>query len=191
MKNQKLVDFLFEAATLKRLRRTGWQILGENKESIAEHSFMVTVISLVLAENLKVNKEKVLTMALLHDFSETRTGDVYKLADLYVKVDEIKAAKDSFSNLPNSGKMMRLIEDYEEEKTLEAKIVHDADILALVIELKQLVEKGNYQAKEWLEANLEALNLPQAKKLGEKIKESDSQEWWRREREKIHKSFKK
>ncbi len=189
--NKNIVNFLFEAATLKRLQRTGWQILGDNKESIAEHSFMVAVIGYLLATELKADVQKVLTMGLFHDLSETRIGDVYKLADLYVQVETMKAVKDVFSNLPNSGKIISLIQEYEDEKTLEAKIVHDADTLALMIELKQLMENGNINAKEWFLGNFDALRLDLSKKLAKQIQNSNSQDWWKREREKIHKSYKK
>src|SRR3989304_6332566 len=130
-------DFLFEAAALKRLKRTGWQILGDKQESIAEHTFMVVVISYVLAKKFKVNLEKVLMMALFHDFEESRTGDVYKLADLYTKTDKKKAVKDSFSPLKNSKYMLSLVEEYNKGISIEAKLVHDADTLALCVVLKQ------------------------------------------------------
>lgn len=189
MKKNKLSNFLFEAAALKRLQRTGWQILGGgNKESIAEHSYMVVVIGYMLATELKADIQKVLTMGLFHDFSEGRTGDVYKLADLYVTVDEKKANKDTYSMYPTLGK---IIEEYGEKKTIESQIVHDADNIALIIELKQLIENGNLNAKEWLDANKDRLILKESKVLYEEIKSSNSQDWWMKEREKIHKSYKK
>lgn len=189
MKNQNLVNFLFEAATLKRLQRDGWQILGENEESVAEHSFMVSMISYILARQLDVKIEKVLLMALFHDFSETRTGDVYKLADLYVRVNEDKALEDAFAGLPNRDELIKIAKEYEERKTLEAKIVHDADTLALCLELKQLLEKGNLHAKEWFAGNKKRLHLDISQQLAREIEETDSQDWWRKEREKIHRKF--
>ena len=151
MNNKKSVNFLFEAATLKRLQRTGWQILGgANKESIAEHSYMVCVISFVLAQNLKVSLEKILLMALFHDLSETRIGDIYKLADLYVNTNEKKAKHDVFSNLESDNKMLNILDEYDKKLSLEAKLVHDADTLSLILELKQLMENGNLNACDWL-----------------------------------------
>lgn len=188
-KKQKnnLANFLFEAASLKRLQRTGWQILGDNRESIAEHTFMVCVISFSLAQKLEINLEKVLLMALFHDFEEARTGDVYKLADLYTQVDKEKARRDSFSNLPQSVKILKLLKEYEGKKTLEAKIVKDADTLALCIELKQLIEKGNANAKEWFDANLGSLKTKSGQKIGEELEKKDSQAWWQKERKNMHK----
>lgn len=188
---RKSADFLFEAATLKRLKRTGWQILGENEESIAEHSYMVGVISYLLAKEIGADAAKTVTMGLFHDLTETRVGDIYKLADKYVRADVMGAARDAFSSLKNPAQLLSLTVEYEEEKTLESKIVHDADTLALLLELKPLSEKGNIHAKEWLEANLDALRLPESKELALSIKNTDSQNWWKQERQEIHKSFKK
>lgn len=187
--NKNLVNFLFEAATLKRLQRAGWQILGENEESVAEHSFMVGVISYVLAKQLKADLGKVLLMSLLHDFTETRTGDIYKLADLYVKADVVKAANNVFADLSIRIGAINIIREYEEEKTLEAKIVHDADTLALCLELKQLLEKGSLHAKEWFEGNKKRLSFDISRDLWQEIENTDSQDWWKKEREKIHRKF--
>jgi len=188
---KSLVNFLFEASTLKRLKRTGWQILGENEESIAEHAYMVSVISYILATELKANIEKVLLMSLFHDFEEVRTGDVFRLADKYIKVDKKRATRDAFANLPSSGKILKLTTEYEQRKTLEAKIVKDADTLALCIELKQLIEKGNIHAIEWLEHNINQLILDKSRKIGNKLKHTNSHDWWRKEREEIQKQLKK
>lgn len=189
MKVQSLTNFLFEACALKRLQRTGWQILGAgNKESIAEHSFMVAVIGYVLARELKADTMKVLMMGLFHDFSETRTGDVYKLADLYVAVDDAKARRDSFSS---DKSLTLLFEEYEKKSSLESKIVHDADNLVLLLELKQLIESGNTNAGEWFEANKDRLRLKESKEVFEEIKKTNSQDWWKKEREVIHRGYRK
>ena len=190
IKNDKnTASFLFEAATLKRLKRTGWQILGGNNESVAEHSFMVCVVSFVLGKKLKADLEKVLILALFHDFSETRTGDVYKLADRYVEVKEKKAILDSFAGLPEKRQIGKILEDYQKSNNLEVKIVHDADTLALCLELKLMMEKGDKHAKEWLEANINRLRLKESKRLLQEILITDSQDWWKKEREELHRSF--
>ncbi len=186
------INFLFEAATLKRLQRTGWQILGgANKESIAEHSFMVCVISFVLAQDMKVNLEKILLTALFHDLPETRIGDVYKLADLYVNADEKKARRDVLSNLGDDKKALSILDEYDKKLSLESKLVHDADTLALILELKQMIENGNLNACDWLSANINCLKLEKSKELAREIETANSQDWWKKERKKIHKSFRK
>ena len=190
MNTSSLVNFLFEASALTRLKRTGWQILGENNETIAGHTFMVCVISYILAVLLKADTEKTLLIALFHDFEEARTGDVYKLADLYTQVDRKKALRDAFSNLPQSAKIQKLLEDYQKKQSLEAKIVRDADTLSLCFELKQLVERGNSNAVEWLQANIGALKTSEGKKLGRQLLKSNSQNWWKKERKILHQLMK-
>lgn len=173
-----IVDFLFEIATLKRLKRTGWQILGDNNESIAEHSFVTAIIAYSIATELAATVEKVLLMSLFHDVEETRTGDIYRLADDYVRAKKEKALQATLTHAPNAPMLTKLLEEYEKRKTLEAKIVKDADTLSLCLELKQLQEKGNIHVEEWLESNGSQLLLPLSKKLLKDIRQGDSQHWW-------------
>ncbi|MBI2617597.1 HD domain-containing protein [Candidatus Gottesmanbacteria bacterium] len=184
------VNFLFEALSLTRLQRTGWQILGDGKESLADHTFMVCMISLVLADKERANREKVLLLALFHDFSETRIGDVYKLSDLYIHADSKKALTDAVGNISFRQTIVTLLKDFEKKGSIESKVVHDADVLALCLYLKTLVEKGNTHAKEWLDGNSERLRLASSKKFYRDIMTTSSQDWWKREREKIHRKYK-
>src|SRR3989338_6829307 len=147
---------------------------------------MVGVISYIIGKQKNADIEKVLLMALFHDFTESRIGDIYKLADFYVKADVLKAARDAYEGLPDGDGLVKITREYEDEDTLEAKIVHDADTLALCIELKQLIEKGNTNAKEWFEANLDALVLAESKSLGKELAKTNSQDWWKKERKEIH-----
>jgi putative hydrolase of HD superfamily len=189
MKKNNLSNFLFEAGTLKRLQRTGWQILGGNSESIAEHSYMVGVIGYVLAKLEGADVKRVLIMSLFHDFEEARIGDIYKLADLYVNADKNKAIGDFVKNSPDDSELLQVVKEYEKSETLESKIVHDADTLSLCLELKVMVEGGNTNAKEWLEGNFKRLKLDLSKKLLSEIVKGNSQDWWKKERDKIHKNY--
>ena len=76
-----MLPTLIELQRLKRLDRTGWTLRGlpNGTESVAAHSFGVTVAAMLLADEIRargteVDLEKVLRMALLHDWAETRVG---------------------------------------------------------------------------------------------------------------------
>ena len=110
MKNTKqLTNLVFEAAVVKRMQRTGWQILGDNEEGVGEHTFMTCVIAYFLAKQLnpskdsgqvqQINMEKVLVMAVFHDFHEARTGDLDKIASFYMTRDQDKANRDIFKGV--------------------------------------------------------------------------------------------
>ena len=53
-------EFFFQIAELKKLPRSGWKIkVGlENSESVAEHSYMMSVMSMVLSDMKSLNSEK-------------------------------------------------------------------------------------------------------------------------------------
>ncbi|HEU0252558.1 MAG TPA: HD domain-containing protein, partial [Pyrinomonadaceae bacterium] len=81
---------LIELQRLKRLDRTGWTLRGlpNGTESVAAHSFGVSATAMLLADEfvaqgIAVNAEKVLRIALLHDWAEVRVGDMPRTATLY------------------------------------------------------------------------------------------------------------
>ena len=183
-------NFLFETQVLKRLKRTGWQILGVEDEYISEYLYLTAVITFVLAKQLNVDMGKVLTMALFHDTHETRVGDVDKIALGYIKRDISKANKDIFQGLPFGKEVLLILGEYEKKKSLEARLVYEANVIALIIQLKTHVDRGNLHAKEWLMANKERVSLKESKTLVAEIMKTDSQDFWQDIRNKLHSGFK-
>src|SRR5882762_10947772 len=95
-----MLPTLIELQRLKRLERTGWTLRGlpNGTESVAAHSFGVSVTAMLLADEIKsrgldVDIERVLKMALLHDWAETRVGDMPKTATSYFGADARKSAE--------------------------------------------------------------------------------------------------
>lgn len=171
---------LFEAALLKRIKRTGYAFLGTGKENVAAHSFGVVFCSWVLSElcKEKVNLEKIFKMAMLHDFCEARTGDFNAVNKLYNKADEKKALEDAFSDLPQKEEVISLWKEYRELKTIEAKIVHDADIIDLIVQLKEQKDLNNPYAEKWIYYAKKRLITEEGKKLASAISETDWCSWW-------------
>lgn len=190
MKNQKnITNLIYEAAVVKRMLRTGWQILGDNQEGVGEHTFMTSVISYFLARELGANMEKVLVMAVFHDFHEARTGDLDKIAKFYMTRDQDKANRDIFQTIDD--RLLKTLDIYEEQKTMEAKIVYEANVIAFLVELKLLLEKGNTHAQEWIDGNIKRLRLPEAIALAQDLVTSSSQDWWKNIRDTLHEEFAK
>lgn len=185
---KKLANLIYEGAAVKRMKRVGFQILGNGEENLGEHSFMTAVISYFLAKKLGANVAKIFGMSIFHDFHEARTGDVHKLATFYVTRNTQKANEDIFKNIDTE--LLALLEEYEEKKSLEARIVYEANIIALLVELKPLAEKGDKHAEDWLR-NKTRLRLPESIALVKELLATDSQAWWEKEQKKLHESFKK
>ncbi|MBU1110153.1 HD domain-containing protein [Patescibacteria group bacterium] len=99
-----IVDFLFEVGSLQNMQRMHSQVLRLADETIAEHSFRVAIIAMVLAELEGVNKEKVMKMGLFHDLAEARTGDANFVHKLYVSQDEKRAYTDQLQSIPGRGR---------------------------------------------------------------------------------------
>ncbi len=175
-----LAKILFEASLLKRVERTGYSYLGTGGENVAAHSFGVIFATLILCKILpqKVDELKALKMALLHDFTEARTGDFNAVNKLYNQADEKKALTEAFSSLPFGEEVLILFEEYRKNETLEAKIVHDADTLDLIVQLKEQKDLNNPFAERWINYAKARLQLKEAKDLAEAILEIEWCSWW-------------
>ena|SRR3989344_5153051 len=72
-----LMKFIFDVGKLKETKRTGWIVQGiKNPESVAEHTYRVAMICMVLAKKFKLNENKLLKMSLIHDLAEELVGDI-------------------------------------------------------------------------------------------------------------------
>lgn len=73
---RELIEFLTEVGKLKRIKRKGWVMRSvKEPETISDHTFRVTLMGWVLAKKEKLNIEKVMKMALIHDLCEVYAGD--------------------------------------------------------------------------------------------------------------------
>jgi putative hydrolases of HD superfamily len=148
-----MLSTLIELQRLKRLDRTGWTLRGlpNGTESVAAHSFGVSATAMLLAdkfgaEGITVNVEKILRMALLHDWAEVRVGDMPRTATLYFgsqarKEAETAAFRDVVSDI-DDGLYASLYDDYERRDSLEARLVKAADVIDLLIQVLALERAG-------------------------------------------------
>lgn len=182
-------NIIFEAAVVKRMQRTGWMIMGDNQEGVGEHTFMTCVIAYFLAKDLGANMETVLVMSVFHDFHEARTGDLDKIAKFYMTRDQDRANSDIFSGVDDE--LLSTLTTFEKKESLEAKIAFEANVIAFLVELKLLMEKGNTHAAEWLEGNKKRLHIPEAIALAQELAIHDSHDWWKNIRKTLHEEFAK
>ena len=158
-----MLSTLIELQRLKRLDRTGWTLRGlpNGTESVAAHSFGVGVTAMLLADScaaqgVTVDVEKLLRIALLHDWAETRVGDMPRTATLYFGSEARKQAETAaFSDIVNpvdaDGSYTNLYNDYERRESLEARLVKAADILDLLIQVLALERAGSRGLDEFWE----------------------------------------
>lgn len=164
---------------LKKTPRTGYQFLGTGKESVADHSFRMTVIGYVLASmKPEADGRKVVLMCLFHDMPEARTGDHNYVNKRYAQVDETQALEDQVRGLPFGQEMKELFREFNEAQTLEARLAKDADQIDLILDLKEQLDLGNSRATDWLTFAVQRLLTDSGKRIAQKILESQSDDWW-------------
>jgi putative hydrolase of HD superfamily len=172
----EMLATLVELQRLKRLERTGWTLRGlpNGTESVASHSFGVCVTAMMLADEVKarglqVDCERVLRMALLHDWPETRVGDMPKTATGYFGADARRSAETlAFADIVNGvgsaeSEYRALYQDYEQRGSLEARLVKAADIIDLLVQAYALERSGAKGLDEfWQVAHEADFQLPEA-----------------------------
>ena len=96
MENIKnIVNFFFELMHLKRIKRSGWLLLGiEKVDSVAEHCFVAAQIAYLLAKMEKADAEHAAVITLFHDNGEARIADLNLVQNYYLKAK--KAEKRAF-----------------------------------------------------------------------------------------------
>jgi len=176
---KRLAQFLFEIGMLKKTPRTGYRFLGTGNETVAEHSFRTAIIGYALsASRTDINREKVVLMCLFHDTAEARTGDYNYVYRKYIAVDEKKALDDQLKDIPFSDEVKALVDEFNKAETEEAKIANDADQLDMILELKEQLDIGNKNAKEWIDYAIKRLYTEVAKRLANEILNTHMSDWW-------------
>ncbi len=72
-----ILDFFKNALNLKNISRQGWidKLSMEHPESVADHSYSMAIMGMVISDLENYDSEKMLKMILLHDLAESKIGD--------------------------------------------------------------------------------------------------------------------
>jgi len=174
-----IVNFFFELGMLKRTPRSGFQFLRSGQESVAEHSYRVTLIGFTMARlSPGVDPFKVVSLCLFHDVPEARTGDLNYVNKQYVEVREQEAIDDLARTLPFGEDFKGLLAEYRRQESVEARLAHDADQLDLILELKEQYDLGNIYANQWIHFVRKRIATEIGKELADQILATDSTNWW-------------
>lgn len=146
---------------LKSVDRNNSQ--GSRKESSAEHTWSCLVLADYFLGKVKqkLDRVKVYEMLMYHDVVEIEEGDVDLLDQerrTEKKTKELKAAELIIKKIPPSlsDKYLTLFQEYEEQKTLEARFCKAID--ALDAEVHEMDYKQDW--KGWTEEFLRSKKEP-------------------------------
>ena len=165
-------EFFFQIAELKKLPRSGWKIkVGlENSESVAEHSYMMSVMSMVLSDMKSLDSEKVLKMAILHDWAESKIGDFMPDQIGYDKKSELEnyAMIEILESLPEKiqNDYQNLWNEFLLRYTQESKLVHELDKLEMALQAKIYEKESDPERiKPFIISAVEQIIDPDVKKV--------------------------
>jgi len=136
------LQLLLDARRLKCTPRTGWMMRGvAAAESVADHSFGVAFISLILAELVEqpLDRAKLLTIALLHDLPESVITDLpapatARLSPQTKRKAEEEVLTEMLSWLPCAEQVYAWWQEFEDRSSPEGRLIRDADQLDLLIQ---------------------------------------------------------
>jgi putative hydrolase of HD superfamily len=175
-----IAHLLFEARSLKNIPRTGYQFLGAGRESVAEHSYTTTMVAFVMARLVPgVDPCRLVSMCLVHDLPEARIGDLNYVQKQYVRADEAHAVADLTRALPFGDDMAALIREFQQGESVEARLAHDADQLAFLLELKDLADLGFAPPADWIPHLRARLKTDTGSALADAILAINRDGWWR------------
>lgn len=181
----ELFAFLEQVNRLKTVRRTGWIVEGiREPESVADHSFGMTLLTLILGRERKgLDLNKAVKMGLTHDLAESIIGDV--LVDWKVELNEgkpmpgkhhgisseekyrleKKAFRSLANKLPHGEELLELWEEFEAGKTEEAKFVREMDRLDMLFQAMVYERNEEKDLSRWFRGKRNAIEDPEIKKI--------------------------
>ena len=144
-----MMEFFNAAANLKKIQRQGWidKLSIENPESVADHSYSMAIMGMIISDIENYNSEKILKIILLHDLAESEIGDFIP-GEISIE-EKNKLENNAFSKiiktLPDNVKTQyeTLWNDYQKNESSEAKIVHQLDRLEMALQAKIYQNEGH------------------------------------------------
>lgn len=177
------LEFLYEIGAVRLIPRQWHRFHMPDVGDLADHHFRVLWLALIIAarEKAKVDIEKMMKMALVHDIAESRTGDVDYMARQYVIRKEDEGINDMLDGTALQKEFTALWHEYEKRECLEAQIVKDADNLDVDLELREQASRGNTLPSSWTKergwVRRHRLFTKTAKEMHAAIQKSNPHDW--------------
>lgn len=150
-----MIEAVLEALDLKEEKRTGWQLRNiADPESVADHTWGVSLLALLFGHSEDINLDKALKMSVIHDLPESRTGDIasraeeenQEVSDQEKEIRELEAVSKISKDLKRN-EIKQLWKEYNMENTPESKFVKDMDKIEMCLQALKY-RKGRYKPEE-------------------------------------------
>ncbi|KAJ2704505.1 HD domain-containing protein 2 [Coemansia sp. IMI 203386] len=171
-----VIDFLTLVTKLKRTKRTGWvnnQI--SQPESISDHMHRMSIMALLLDDS-SIDKTRCVKLAIVHDLAECLVGDITPY-DGVSKEDKHQMEKQAMEKLvetlgrDNQGgrEIYELWNEYEDNRTSEARVVHQLDKCEMIQQAMEYEKSDNKQLDQFFDTTSHLFTHPQIKSWADEI----------------------
>jgi putative hydrolase of HD superfamily len=149
---------------LKDERRTGWQLRGvDDPESVAAHSWGVSLLCLAFADDAGIDPDRALRLAVVHDLAEAHTGDVPTRAD---PADEPVSAAEKERReraaMADLGAPFPAVDEaweaYERRDTAVARFVKDMDLVDMCLQALVYERERRYDPDRTFDSEYDRLD---------------------------------
>jgi putative hydrolase of HD superfamily len=153
-----LLKLYTQVGTLKLLPRTGWLQRGiPNAESVAEHTFGVVALAMLIGDTIpELDRGKLLAIAMLHDMAEALLSDLPASARRFIGAErkheaERRAQEEMFAEFPNCRDYVALWEEYARGCSPEARLVKGIDRIEMLAQALAYERAGSRALGEFWE----------------------------------------
>lgn len=176
------IPFFHLIERLKTTKREGWRRFGINGESISDHMYRMSIMTMFAPPELasKINIPHCTKMALIHDMAESLVGDITPVDTHITKAEKARReaavmdyiTENLLGKVPGASlsaqEMKGVFEEYEENKTLEANFVHDIDKMELLLQMVEYERSHKVDLTEF-EGVISRVQLPEIKAWAEDV----------------------
>ena len=143
-----LESFFQKVLELKNIPRQGWKdkLDMDNVESVADHSYSMSIMAMIISDLENYDSEKILKMVLLHDLAESKIGDFTpgQISKDEKEKIENQAFHEIIENLPTriSSEYAEIWKEYQNKSSKESLFVHQIDRLEMALQAKIYQKSG-------------------------------------------------
>ena len=140
---EDIITLIKKAGKLKEIKRKGWVKIGiDDAESVACHSYRLTLLVMLIGDLLHLDTLKMMKMAVLHDIPEIITGDITpNEMDRQSKLElENESMKDLVGGIADKT-YYNLWKEFTQCKSDEARLVWELDKLEMLIQTSEYEKK--------------------------------------------------
>ncbi|KAJ1830211.1 hypothetical protein LPJ73_008317 [Coemansia sp. RSA 2703] len=170
-----VVSFLSIVEKLKRTKRTGWINNGiKGPESIADHMYRMGIMAM-LVDDSALDRTKCIKMAIVHDLAEALVGDitpydgVSKEQKRALEQSGMQQIVETLGNTAQAQEIAALWQEYEDDVTDEAHLVHDLDKCEMIQQAMEYEHSDQTQLESFFASTRGIFRHPQVQSWVDEI----------------------